>query len=153
MPSQRRSALGGAGAWRCGSRRRERKSIRDAEDAFSCAQDLDAQLFKLRQSGHPSQYEAVALLVEAVKYACYLGADLGPIRGGLIGSARRGGEPPHIAEPVTLRGEDLQEIGSMLGEALGRLGDLRLGDPAEIARGIFANPKPLSPRPQSDAHP
>ena len=60
--------------------------IRDSDEAFERAQHLDGQLWKLSQQGAAN--DAVALVVEKVKQACYAGADLGPLVGGLISRVR-----------------------------------------------------------------
>jgi hypothetical protein len=110
--------------------------IRDADAAFNRAQHLDEQLLKLSQLDRYN--DAVALLVDSVKQACYHGADLGPERGGRISSVRASGEELNVSsEEIAPHPMDLQAIGGALGEALRRLGDLRLGHPVDIASGIF----------------
>jgi hypothetical protein len=107
--------------------------VRDADAAFERAQHLDEQLWKLSQQRESN--DGIALIVERVKQACYLGADLGPLIGGLLSSAgmTRQVEPDPAA---------LQAIGSDAGDALRRLSELRLADPVEeashleLARGI-----------------
>jgi hypothetical protein len=114
----------------------DERPIRDPDAAFDRAQHLDVQLLKLSQLDQ--YHDAVALLVDAVKRACYHGADLGPQLGGRPSSFRRPGEEikvgPREIEPNLT---DLQELGNALGEALARLGSLHLGNPVEIASGIF----------------
>jgi hypothetical protein len=110
--------------------------IGDSEAAFDRGQHLDAQVFKLSQL--PQRNDRVALLVDAVKQACYSGADLGPLRGGGIGTFKAPDKESTIAPTVQPQSEDLQAVGDALGEALLRLGDLHLGDPAKIASSIFA---------------
>jgi hypothetical protein len=104
--------------------------IRDSDEAFERAQHLDGQLWKLSQQGTAN--DAVALVVEKVKQACYAGADLGPLVGGLIAGIRTG-----TASGASVEREpnpaDLQAIGSELGDALRRLGELRLVDPVQEA--------------------
>jgi hypothetical protein len=101
--------------------------VRDPDAAFERAQHLDEQLWKLSQQ--PGSQDAVALLVEKVKQACYVGADLGPIVGGLISNLRTTSQPD--LRPVEPNPRDLQAIGSDVGDALRRLGDLRLADPIQ----------------------
>jgi hypothetical protein len=105
--------------------------IRDAESAFNRAQHLDVQLLKLSQL--EGYNDAVALLVDSIKQACYHGADLGPLPGGRLGSFRAPGEELKAVPAIEPHSTDLQAIGVALGEALLRLGELRLGDPIEIA--------------------
>jgi hypothetical protein len=105
--------------------------IRDSEAAFQRAQHLDRKLWELSQQG--GFHDREALLVESVKRACYRGADLGPIPGGRLASLKSPGGPPRVILPVDAHPEDLQAIGSDLGEALRRLADLGLGDPVQEA--------------------
>lgn len=98
--------------------------IRDSETAFQRAQHLDRQLWKLsQQSGF---HDREALLVESVKRACYRGAELGPIPGGRLAASG-------VVNSVDPHPEDLQAIGSELGEALRRFAELDLGDPVQEA--------------------
>lgn len=108
--------------------------IADADAAFERAQHLDTQLWKLNQQA--GRHDAVALLVEKVKHACYLGADLGPMVGGLISSFRPSAAPPPVVFAREPNPADLQTIGSELGDALRRLGELRLADPVEEAEHL-----------------
>jgi hypothetical protein len=107
--------------------------IRDSDEAFERAQHLDGQLWKLSQQGAAN--DAVALVVEKVKQACYAGADLGPLVGGLISRVRT-----ETANGISVGREpnpaDLQAIGSELGDALRRLGELRLADPIQEVEGL-----------------
>jgi hypothetical protein len=96
--------------------------VHDSDTAFERAQHLDELLWKLSQQ--PNSSDGVALVVERVKQACYLGADLGPLVGGLISS--RGTASQVEPDPA-----DLQAIGSDTGDALRRLGELHLADPIE----------------------
>ena len=54
--------------------------VRHSQAAFDRAQHLETQSWQLSQM--PGFHDAVALLVDAVRRACYAGADLGPIQGG-----------------------------------------------------------------------
>lgn len=109
--------------------------IHDSETAFSRAQHLEGQLFALSQI--PGFHDRHALLVDAVKRACYAAAELGPIQGGRLGSVRRPTSSALIVPTVAPREADLQEVGSELGEALYRLNELDLGDIAtEGAKAI-----------------
>jgi hypothetical protein len=109
--------------------------IRDADTAFNRAQHLDVQLLKLSQLDRYN--DAVALLVDSVKRACYHGADLGPLPGGRLASFRAPGEDLKAAPEMEPHATDLQAIGGDLGEALLRLNELHLGDPVDIASGIL----------------
>lgn len=111
-------------------------AVRDAEDAFNLAQHLDAQLLRLSQLERYN--DVVALLVDSVKRACYHTADLGPTLGGRFGSPRAPGEGAKTAPQIEPHAADLQAVGSALGEALLRFGELRLGDPVEIAIAILS---------------
>jgi hypothetical protein len=113
----------------------DEKPIHDPDAAFDRAQHLDAQVLKLSQLDQ--YHDAVALLVDAVKRACYHGADLGPLPGGRTSSFRGPGEGIKVVTEIEPNLTDLQEIGSALGEALARLGDLQLGNPVEIANGLL----------------
>jgi hypothetical protein len=94
--------------------------IRDSDAAFARAQHLGRQLFALSQL--PEYHDREALLVDAIKQACYAAAELGPIQGGRLSAVGR------IAQPVQPAPADLQEIGNDAGEALYRLDELGLGD-------------------------
>ncbi|MGH2880907.1 MAG: hypothetical protein ACRDK4_15025 [Solirubrobacteraceae bacterium] len=109
--------------------------IGDADAAFNRAQHLDEQLFKLGQIG---RHDRVALLVDAVKRACYHGADLGPLPGGRLGSFRAPGERPSVVVGIEPHSADLQDVGGALGEALLRVGELHLGNPVDIADAALA---------------
>jgi len=109
--------------------------IRDADAGFNRAQHLDVQLLKLSQLDRHN--DAVALLVDSVKRACYHGADLGPLPGGRLASFRAPGEELKAVAEIEPHETDLQAIGSELGEALLRLNELRLGDPVDIANAIL----------------
>jgi hypothetical protein len=119
-----------------GVRGTDTSPIGDSEAAFNRGQHLDAQVFKLSQL--PQRNDRVALLVDAVKQACYSGANLGPLLGGGISAVRTLDEEPAVSPPVQPQSADLQAIGDAIGEALLRLGELRLGDPAKIAISVFA---------------
>src|ERR1700693_3877529 len=108
--------------------------IRDADAASNRAQHLDVQLLKLSQLDRYN--DAVALLVDSVKRACYHGADLGPLPGGRLASFRAPGEELKASAEIEPHATDLQAIGGELGEALLRLNELHLGDPVDIASGI-----------------
>ena len=109
--------------------------ISDSEAAFDRAQHLDSQLWALsQQSGF---HDRVALLVDAVKRACYRGADLGPIPGGRLGSFAAPGSRPNLVEEIEPDPEDLRAIGSDLGEALRLFGRLELGDPIKEAEAAL----------------
>ena len=99
--------------------------IGDSEAAFARGQHLGAQMFNL--SRLQGRHDRPALLVGAVKQACYAAAELGPIQGGRLAAVRR---PTDLAvlEAVAPREADLQELGGQLGEALYRLNELGLGD-------------------------
>lgn len=71
---------------------------------------------------------ATARLVDAVKQACYVAAELGPIQGGRLGSFRQPADGTAIVPEVAPQEVDLQDVGSQLGEALYRLNELGLGD-------------------------
>jgi|SRR5271169_786829 len=94
--------------------------IRDSEAAFARAQHLGRQLFALSQL--PEFHDREALLVDAIKQACYAAAELGPIQGGRLSAVGR------VASQVEPAPADLQEIGGDVGEALYRLDELGLGD-------------------------
>jgi hypothetical protein len=100
--------------------------IRDSEAAFARGQHLNGQLFKLSQL--QGRHDRPALLVDAVKQACYAAAELGPIQGGRLGSFRRATGRSIVVAEVAPQETDLQELGSQLGEALYRLNELGLGD-------------------------
>jgi hypothetical protein len=110
------------------------RPVHDPEAAFERAQHLDQQLWKLNQES--GSHDAVALLVERVKQACYLGAELGPVVGGLISSFRQSGSEPAVSATREPDPKDLQAIGSELGEALRRLGELELADPIKEAEQL-----------------
>lgn len=110
-------------------------SIRDSDAAFRRAQHLDGQLWQLGQ--RPGFHDAVALLVESMKRACYRGAELGPIPGGRLARVVAPGQLPHIVHPVEPDPEDLRAIGSDSGEALHRYAELGLGDAIEEAMGLL----------------
>ncbi len=95
----------------------------DSETAFQRAQRLEQQLFTLSQV--PGFHDREALLVDAIKRACYAAAELGPLQGGRLAAFSRG---PAVVREVTPAPADLQEVGSDLGEALRRLAELGLGD-------------------------
>jgi hypothetical protein len=109
--------------------------IGDSEQAFQRGQHLDAQLWKLSQL--PGFHDGVALLVDAVKRACYHAAELGPIPGGRLGSFRTMHGEPNLTETVGIRPDDLRAIGSDLGEALRWYGELGLGRPVDAAVGVL----------------
>lgn len=100
--------------------------VRDSDSAFAHAQDLEQQSYELTQKA--GFHDEVALLVDAVRRACYTGADLGPIPGGRIGSFARPGDAAAIVYEVEPSPVDLQQIGSSIGEALLRFQELGLGD-------------------------
>jgi hypothetical protein len=102
-------------------------AIRDSDAAFDRGQHLDRQLWHLSQVA--GYHDAVALLVDAVKRACYRAAELGPIRGGRLASFG----PGHIVEDVAPDPHDLQAIGTDLGEALRWYAQISHRDPAEVA--------------------
>jgi hypothetical protein len=97
--------------------------VTDSETAFQRAQHLEQQLFTLSQM--PGFHDREALLVDAVKRACYAAAELGPIQGGRLAAFSRG---PAVVREVAPAPVDLQEVGSEMGEALHRLAELGLGD-------------------------
>ncbi len=112
--------------------------IRDSEAAFVRGQHLGEQLFKLSQL--QGFHDRPALLVDAVKQACYAAAELGPTQGGRLSSVRRATDRPRVAPEVTPRETDLQELGSQLGKALYRLNELGLGDiVTEASRALGAS--------------
>jgi hypothetical protein len=100
--------------------------IGDSEAAFARGQHLDGQLFKLSQL--QDRHDRPALVVDAVKQACYAAAELGPIQGGRLGAVRRPADRPAVVEAVAPQETDLLEIGGQLGKALYRLNGLGLGD-------------------------
>ncbi len=100
--------------------------IRDSEAAFARGQHLGSQLFKLSQL--QGRHDRPALLVDAVKQACYAAAELGPVQGGRLSAVRRPTDRAAVVEAVAPQEIDLQEAGSQLGEALYRLDELGLGD-------------------------
>lgn len=106
--------------------------IRDSDTAFERAQHLDRQLWQLGQ--RPGFHDAVALLVESMKHACYRGAELGPIPGGRLGSFNS----PRIVESIEPYPEDLQAIGSGSGEALHWYAELGLGDVTDEAMSVLS---------------
>lgn len=97
--------------------------IRDSETAFQRAQHLEQQLFTLSQV--PGFHDREALLVDAVKRACYAAAELGPVQGGRLAAFSRG---PAVVREVEPAPADLQEVGSDLGDALRHFAELGLGD-------------------------
>ncbi len=97
--------------------------IHDSESAFQRAQHLEQQLFTLSQV--PGFHDREAMLVDAVKRACYAAAELGPIQGGRLAAFSRG---PAVVREVEPAPTDLQEVGSDLGDALRRFAELGLGD-------------------------
>jgi hypothetical protein len=100
--------------------------IGDSEGAFARGQHLGGQLFKLSQL--QGRHDRPALLVDAIKQACYAAAELGPIQGGRLGAVRRPIDRPAVVGAVAPQETDLLEIGGQLGEALYRLNELGLGD-------------------------
>jgi|HubBroStandDraft_1064217.scaffolds.fasta_scaffold129400_1 hypothetical protein len=96
--------------------------IRDSSAAFARGQHLSAQQFKLSQL--QGCHDRPALLVDAVKQACYAAAELGPIQGGRLATFDRS----HVVDDVAPQEADLLEVGGQLGEALYRLNELGLGD-------------------------
>jgi hypothetical protein len=100
--------------------------IGDSEAAFARGQHLNGQLFMLSQLR--GRHDRPALLVDAVKQACYAAAELGPIQGGRLGAIRRPMDRPAVVEAVAPQEADLLEVGGQLGEALYRLNELGLGD-------------------------
>jgi hypothetical protein len=112
------------------------RPIGDSDAAFERAQHLDSQLWKLgQQTGFN---DAVALLVESVKLACYHGADLGPQIGGLISTPSALGTPTAILREREPDPTDLQAIGSNLGDALRRLSQRNLGDAVQEATAVLS---------------
>lgn len=101
----------------------DRTPVGDSETAFQRAQHLEQQLFTLSEM--PGFHDREALLVDAVKRACYAAAELGPLQGGRLAAFSRG---PAVVREVAPAPADLQEVGSDLGEALRRLAELGLGD-------------------------
>ena len=99
--------------------------IGDSEAAFARGQHLGAQMFNL--SRLQGRHDRPALLVGAVKQACYAAAELGPIQGGRLAAVRRSTDLA-VLEKVPPRAADLKELGGQLGEALYRLNELGLGD-------------------------
>ncbi len=97
--------------------------IGDSDTAFQRAQHLEQQLFTLSQV--PGFHDREALLVDAIKRACYAAAELGPLQGGRLAAFSRG---PAVVREVTPAPADLQEVGSDIGEALRRLAEVGLGD-------------------------
>jgi hypothetical protein len=112
--------------------------VRDSEAAFAHAQRLEQQLFALSQLRDRS-HDREALVVDAVKRACYAGAELGPVPGGRLAI------PGSIVNTVAPSEEYLQEVGSDLGEALRRLNGLALADVVEETTKALAD-APLSER-------
>lgn len=110
--------------------------IRDSEAAFARGQHLGGQLFKLSQL--QGRHDRPALLVDAVKQACYAAAELGPIQGGRLGAVRRPVDRPAVVEAVAPQETDLLEVGGQLGEALYRLNELGLGDIVTEASNALA---------------
>jgi hypothetical protein len=112
--------------------------VGDSEAAFAQAQRLEQQLFALSQLRDRS-HDREALVVDAVKRACYDGAELGPIPGGRLAI------PGSTVDTVAPSEEYLQEVGSDLGEALRRLNGLALVDVVEETTKALAR-TPLSER-------
>lgn len=109
--------------------------VGDSEAAFTQAQRLEQQLFALSQLRDRS-HDREALVVDAVKRACYAGAELGPVPGGRLAV------PGSIVNEVAPGEAYLQEVGSDLGEALRRLNGLGLADVVEETTKALA-PAPL----------
>jgi hypothetical protein len=105
----------------------------DSETAFAEAQRLEQQFFALSQL-RDSSHDQEALVVDAVKRACYSGAELGPIPGGRLAV------PGSTVNTVAPSEEYLQEVGSDLGEALRRLNGLALADVVEETTKALAAP-------------
>ncbi len=111
--------------------------VGDSEAAFARGQHLNGQLFVLSQL--QGRHDRAALLVNAVKQACYAAAELGPIQGGRLGAVRAATDRPAVVESVAPREADLLEVGGQLGEALYRLSELGLGDiVTEAAKALAA---------------
>ncbi len=112
--------------------------VGDSEAAFAQAQRLEQQLFVLSQLRDRS-HDQEALVVDAVKRACYAGAELGPVPGGRLAV------PGSVVNTVAPDEADLQEVGSDLGEALRRLNALGLADVLDETTKALA-PAPLGQR-------
>lgn len=110
----------------------EASPIGSSDAAFERAQHFETQLFALSQV--PGFHDREAMVVDAVKQACYAGAELGPIKGGRL-AAFGGGNVVEESEPAE---RDLQEIGSKLGEALRWLGELGPRNVAEEASEVLS---------------
>lgn len=106
--------------------------IGSSDAAFERAQHFEGQLFALSQI--PGFHDREAMVVDAVKQACYAGAELGPIKGGRL-AAFGGGHVVEESEPTE---HDLQEIGSKLGEALHWLEELGLRNVVEEASEVLS---------------
>lgn len=105
--------------------------IADSEAAFAEAQRLEQELFELSQLRDRS-HDGEALVVDAVKRACYAGAELGPVPGGRLAV------PGSVVSTIEPAEEYLQEVGSDLGEALRRLHSLGLADVMEETTKAFS---------------
>lgn len=109
--------------------------VRDSEAAFGRAQHLETKSWELSQV--PGLHDAVALLIDAVRRACYAGADLGPIQGGRLAAIRApGGKIPMVPQ-VAPQPVDLQDIGSNIGEALRRYANLEHASIVEEAQTLL----------------
>jgi len=116
------------------------RPIRDSESAFERAQHLERQSWELSQ--RRGFHDSVALLVDAVRRACYAGAELGPIPGGRLAAIRHPSGPPSLVRPISPRASDLQDVGSGVGEALRRYAELELGDLVEEATASLQHALP-----------
>ncbi|HEX4836948.1 MAG TPA: hypothetical protein VFV03_00265 [Solirubrobacteraceae bacterium] len=114
----------------------DERPIGDSDAAFERAQHLDRQLWKLSQQ--TGFNDAVALLVESVKQACYHAADLGPQIGGLISTARAPGAPVPVTREREPDPTDLQALGGNLGTALRRLSEQDLADAVREANAFLS---------------
>jgi hypothetical protein len=111
--------------------------ITSDQGAFDRGQHLMEQMMAL--SRLPGFHDAVALTVDAVKNACYSGADLVPEIGGAL---HVGGTIParRVAEPAAAA---LERLGRLCGEALRRVCIQGLVDPITETKAAFARGRTL----------
>jgi hypothetical protein len=81
-----------------------------------------------------------APIQRSLSRALDLAADhLGPFRGGELGSFREPGQPPPIAERVEPTSEQLEEMASLAGQAVGRAASLGYVDPAREVESVIGS--------------